>query len=158
MSAKNESGKSLQRTANSAVLFISLGVVAAPIAYSLYQAGLVVSSVSDLSVYGATWMNATEGGTIVHGAALMVLLLIGVLHIANRKIGAQLPLLERIVSLLLKFPVAFVLLTFASWIGFMGYGKYEVGINTANLNGGGYALDWICAAALVYLMLFVKKV
>jgi hypothetical protein len=158
MSAKSAADKAIQRAANSAVLMISLALVAAPIVYSLYLAGSVVSSVSDLSIYRAIWINATEGGTSLHGAALLILVLIAVLHIANRIIGAHLPVLERVVSLLLSVPVNLVLLVCAVWMAFLGYGKFDINITEANVNGGGYVLDWICTGALMYLLLFVRKV
>ena len=158
MGAKSDADKAIQRTANSAVLMISLALVAAPIVYSMYLAGVAVSSVSDLSIYKATLDNATYGGTILHGAALLVLLLIAVLHIANRIIGSHLPVLERVVSLLLSVPVNLVLLICALWLAFLGYGKFDTEVTEANVNGGGYVLDWICAGAIIYLMLFVRKV
>jgi hypothetical protein len=47
---------------------------------------------------------------------------------------------------------------FALFIAFMGYGKFGVGIDGANPNGGGYVLDWITTGTILFLVFFVKKV
>ena len=100
----------------------------------------------------------TESGMYVHGFAILVIVAIGLLHAVNQAIGKRSPIIERIVRILLKLPINIILALLALFLAFMGYGKFEVGLDAANANGGGYILDWITAASLLFLVLFVKKV
>ena len=148
----------VEKQANSMVLYSALGLNAALLLYAIYLTGSVVADVSNTPLLTSMWEMTTGGGTIVHGLGVLVCLAIGLLHAANRAIGKKSPLIEKIAGILLKLPINIILLLLALFLAFLGYGKFETGLNTANLGGGGYILDWANTAALLFLVFFVKKV
>ncbi|MDA9570205.1 hypothetical protein N9R62_03585 [Porticoccaceae bacterium] len=156
---KTQDEEIIEEKANSVVLYTALGINIVLMIYAIYLSGSVATAVQpDLSIGTAMWEFTTSGGMVVHGFAISALILIGVLHAANQAIGKKSPLIGKIARILLKLPINIILVLLALFVAFMGYGKFEVGMNTANLNGGGYILDWITAAALSFLVFFVKKV
>lgn len=149
----------VEKQANSFVLYLALGVNIAVLIYSIYLTGTVAVAIQpDLSIFLAMWEFTTNGGMIVHGFAILALITIGLLHALNQAIGKKSRLIEKIAIILLKLPINILLIMLAFFIAFLGYGKFEVGMSGANANGGGYALDWITAGTLLFLVFFVKKV
>ena len=148
----------VEKQANSIVLYIALGVNAALMLYTIYLSGSVAAGISQSSVLIAMWDMTSSGGVLAEGLGILVLLVIGVLHTVNQAIGKKSLLIEKIASILLKLPINIILVFLALFIAFLGYGKFEIGMSGANLNGGGYILDWVNAAALLFLVFFVKKV
>jgi hypothetical protein len=149
----------VEKQANSVVLYTALGVNILLMIYAIYLTGSVVASLSqDVSIVSAMWQMTTESGMIVHGIGILTLIVIGILHAANQAIGTKSPIIEKIARILLKLPINIILVLLALFIAFMGYGKFEMGVTVANLNGGGYILDWITGVALLFLVFFVKKI
>ena len=149
----------VEKKANSAVLYAALGVNIVLMIYAIYLSGSILASIKqDVSIVSAMWQMTTESGMILHGIAILMLILIGILHAANQAIGAKSLLIEKIARILLKLPINIILVLLALFFAFMGYGKFEVGLAGANANGGGYILDWITVATLMFLVFFVKKV
>ena len=148
-----------EKQPNSLVLYTSLGVNIVLMIYAIYLSGSVLASFSqDVSIVSAMWRMTTESGMIVHGIAILSLILIGVLHAANQAIGAKSPIIEKIARILLKLPINIILVLLALFVAFMGYGKFEMGLTGANVNGGGYILDWVTVVTLLFLVFFVKKI
>jgi hypothetical protein len=149
----------VEKQANSAVLYTALCINIVLMLYAIYLSGSVLVSIAqDVSIASAMWQMTTESGMILHGIAILTMLAIGILNAANRAIGAKSPIIEKIARILLKLPINIILVLLALFFGFMGYGKFEVGVVGANVNGGGYVLDWITVASLMFLVFFVKKV
>ena len=148
----------IEKQANSVVLYAALGINVVLLIYAIYLSGSILANISNLSITTAMWQMTTESGMMVHGFAILVIVAIGLLHAANQAIGKRSPIIEKIARILLKLPINIILVLLAPFLAFTGYGKFEVGVNFANANGGGYILDWITAATLLFLVLFVKKV
>ena len=149
----------IDKQANATVLYAALGVNALLLFYSIYLSGSAVVSVQpDMALPTAMWEMTSGGGMLAHGFGILAMIAIGLLHSINRAVGKRSPLIEKIARILLKLPINLILLLFAGFIAFMGYGKYSTGTAGINLLGGGYMLDWITCATLLFLVFFVKKV
>jgi hypothetical protein len=149
----------VEKQANSFVLYLALGINIVVLIYSIYLAGSVAIAIQpDLSIISAMWEFTTNGGMMVHGFAILALIMIGLLHSLNQAIGRKSQIIEKIAIILLKLPINILLIMLALFIAFMGYGKFGVGIDGANPNGGGYVLDWITTGTILFLVFFVKKV
>lgn len=149
----------VEKRANSLVLYTALGANIVLMIYAIYLSGSVVASVAvDTSIVSAMWQMTTVGGMVSHGIGILILILVGILHAANQALSSKSPIIGKIAGILLKLPINIILFSSALFIAFMGYGKFAVGITSANLNGGGYILDWMTGVALLFLVLFVRKV
>ena len=148
----------VEKKANSVVLYGTLTVTSLLLIYAIYLSGSLVSKFDGLSLPMAMWEISTGGGMMVHAVSILVLFSIGLIHFLNKLAGEKSMLIEKIAGILLKLPINIILLLIALFLAFMGYGKFSVGINAENLNGGGYILDWVTVAMLLFLVFFVKKV
>jgi hypothetical protein len=149
----------IQKQANSIVLYAALVVNFVLIIYAIYLTATIGAMLEPTaSIVGLMWEFSTSSSMLYHGVAILTLIIIGVLHAANQAIGQKSPLIEKIAGILLKLPINLILICFALFFAYLGYGKFATGVTSANLLGGGYILDWITAAAQLFLVFFVKKV
>ena len=148
----------LETKANTLLLLVVLGIISALMLYSIYLTASVFSEFTDVGLVSAMWKSASGGGAIIHGITLVIMVCIGLMHFVNKIIGEKSQLISRVISKLLKLPVGILLVMISLWLGFLGYGKFETGVTDANLNGGGYILEWINVASILYLTFFVKKI
>ena len=158
MSENNSSiDNHVENKANSIVLSIVLLINISLLLYGTYLAGNIVATIGQVNIIEGMWASA-KSGTFVNTAGILVCLLIFICHLINNIIGSKSRITERVISILLRLPVNFILIILAMFFGWSGYIKFSIGDNTTNLLGGGFVLDWLSACALLYLVFGIKKI
>ena len=160
MNINTEQNVIVEKKANSFVLFSALFINVMLLITAIFFAGSTVSKAAEVPLVTAMWEMTIGGGMFYHGLLICLLISIFILYSVNNAIGRKFLIVEKIVSILLKLPINFLLFCFALFFGALGYGKFEVGLETTNLDitGGGYMLDWIIGCAILFLVFFVKKI
>ena len=147
----------IEKSANSVTLYIVILINISLMLYGIFLAGKLIANVTeDIGIFKAMWTSATSG-TILHSFGIVVCFVIGFFHWFNKIIGKKFPILERVISILLKLPVNVLLLLTAFMFGWFGWAKYSVGVGDTLL-GGNYILDWITVCTILYLVFGIKKI
>ena len=158
MSENNSSiDNHVEKKANSIVLSIVLLINITLLLYGIYLAGNIFVTVGQVNIIEGMWLSA-KSGTFYNSLGIVVCLVIFICHLINKIIGSKSRIMERVISILLRLPVNFILIILAMFFAGFGYGKFSVGENSTNLLGGGFVLDWLTAFALLYLVFGIKKI
>ena len=142
--------------ANNLILFAALFANVVLFIVMIYQGAQILIPLGE-TLPNAMYMVATHG-SIYATLGIVVCLLIGILNRVNEAIGTKAPLVKSIAGILLKIPVNFILVCVALWTGFIGYGKYDVGVTGSVGMGGDYIIDGVSVLATLFLVFFVRKI